>query len=449
MSSYVIASVPIHGHVSPLLPIAAHLVARGDTVHFLTGARFAAAVSATGATHVALPPESDFDDRNVVAQFPERAGMSPLAAVAFDIEHIFIRPGEGQYAGLQQLLHSEPVDAVIVDPLFAGGVLLGELPADRRPPIVVGGVVPLALAGPGIAPYGLGVRPMSGPIGAIRNQILAAVNARVLRPAEEAGTAIMQRIHGRAGSGPIMDWLTRADAVIQLTVPSFEYPRPEPATRLAFTGMISTSSSLEHPRPAWWHELDGSRPVVHVTQGTIANDDLTELIIPTMRALADQEVLVVVATGGRPVSGLGPLPDNARAAEFLPYSELFERTDVFVTNGGYGGVQFALAHGVPVVVAPGKEDKIEVAARITWSGTGVNVRRQRPSESRLRHGVRRVLTDSRFRTAASTVAAEMAAASGASGFAAVVDDVVAGWPGSAEERIGIDRTDAVGQQHIA
>ena len=26
--------------------------------------------------------------------------------------------------------------------------------------------------------------------------------------------------------------------------------------------------------PEWWHELDGSRPVIHVTQGTLANDDL-------------------------------------------------------------------------------------------------------------------------------------------------------------------------------
>ena len=430
MSSYVIASVPVHGHVAPLLPIAAHLVARGDTVRFLTGARFAASVSATGATHVALPPESDFDDRNVVAQFPERAEMSPLAAVAFDIEHIFIRPGEGQYAGLRQLLGELPTDAVIVDPLFAGGVLLAELPAGERPPIVVAGVVPLALPGPGLAPYGMGVRPMGGPIGALRNRALEGLNARVLRPAEEAGTAIMRRIHGREGSGPIMDWLTRADAVIQLSVPGFEYPRPEPKARLSFTGMISTSSALEHPRPSWWHELDGSRPVVHVTQGTIANDDLTELIVPTMHALADQDVLVVVATGGRPVADLGPLPANARAAEFLPYTELFERTDLFVTNGGYGGVQFALSHGVPVVVAPGKEDKVEVAARITWTGTGVNVRKQRPSERRLRRAVRRVLTKSRYREAASALAVEMAAAPGAKGFAAVVDGVVAGWPGA-------------------
>jgi UDP:flavonoid glycosyltransferase YjiC (YdhE family) len=95
MSSYLIAAVPIHGHFAPLLPIAAHLVARGDTIRFLTGSRFADAVTATGAAHVALPAEADFDDRDVVARFPEREGLSPLASIAFDIEHIFVRRARG------------------------------------------------------------------------------------------------------------------------------------------------------------------------------------------------------------------------------------------------------------------------------------------------------------------------------------------------------------------
>ncbi len=426
MSSHLIAAVPIHGHVAPLLPLAAHLVGRGDTVRFLTGSRFAAAVTATGATHIPLPPEADFDDRDVTARFPERDGLSPLAALAFDIEHIFVRPGESQYAAVQELLAAAPADAVIVDPLFLAGALLAELPADQRPPVLVAGVVPLALPSRDLAPFGLGVPPLAGIPGRIRNGALRAVNTRVLRHAEAAGAAIMRRTIGRDGSGAIMDWLSRADAVLQLSVPSFEYPRPDATTRLEFTGMVTTSSALEHPRPAWWSDLDGSRPVVHVTQGTIANGDLSELILPTVQGLATEDVLVVVATGGRPVADLGPLPANARAAEFLPYAELFARTDAFVTNGGYGGVQFALAHGVPVVVAPGKEDKVEVAARVVWSGTGVSLRRQRPGARRVRQGVRRVLADPRFAAAASRIATEMEAAPGASGFASAIDDVVAG-----------------------
>ena len=63
MVSVIIAAVPIHGHVTPLLAVARHLVDRGDRVRFVTGARFAETVRSTGAEHVALPTEADYDDR--------------------------------------------------------------------------------------------------------------------------------------------------------------------------------------------------------------------------------------------------------------------------------------------------------------------------------------------------------------------------------------------------
>jgi len=46
------------------------------------------------------------------------------------------------------------------------------------------------------------------------------------------------------------------------------------------------------------------------------------VIAPTLRALADDDVLIVVSTGGRPLESLPALPPNARAATFLPYDEL-------------------------------------------------------------------------------------------------------------------------------
>jgi UDP:flavonoid glycosyltransferase YjiC (YdhE family) len=51
-------------------------------------------------------------------------------------------------------------------------------------------------------------------------------------------------------------------------------------------------------QPAWWSRLDGSRPVVLVTQGTIANEDPSQLIEPTLTSLAGEEVIIVDANGG-------------------------------------------------------------------------------------------------------------------------------------------------------
>jgi UDP:flavonoid glycosyltransferase YjiC (YdhE family) len=176
--------------------------------------------------------------------------------------------------------------------------------------------------------------------------------------------------------------------------------------------------------PDWWGDLDGTRPVIHVTQGTVANTDYDQAIAPTLRALADDDVLVVVATGGRPLDTLPPLPTNARAATFLPYDELLPLTSVYVTNGGYGGVQYALRYGVPIVATGGKEDKPEVGARVAWSGVGRRIRTERPTPRALRRDILAVLTQPRYRQASQLVATDMAAAPGFAGLADVVDGLI-------------------------
>src|ERR1700683_406881 len=119
--------------------------------------------------------------------------------------------------------------------------------------------------------------------------------------------------------------------------------------------------------PSWWPELETGRPVVHVTQGTLDNADLGRLLLVTTRALARHDVLVVATTGGPDPEPLRRgLPANVRLERFVPHDLLLPHVDVMVTNGGYGGVQQALANGVPLVVAGDSEDKPEGAARGSW-----------------------------------------------------------------------------------
>ncbi|HSZ35515.1 MAG TPA: nucleotide disphospho-sugar-binding domain-containing protein, partial [Acidimicrobiales bacterium] len=80
-----------------------------------------------------------------------------------------------------------------------------------------------------------------------------------------------------------------------------------------------------------------------------------------------------------------------------------------VTNGGYGGIQQALANGVPLVVAGDSEDKPEVAARVHWSGTGVNLRTGRPSPAMVAHAVRRVLERRSYHLRARALQTQIAA----------------------------------------
>ncbi|WP_448389798.1 glycosyltransferase [Microbacterium aurum] len=158
-----------------------------------------------------------------------------------------------------------------------------------------------------------------------------------------------------------------------------------------------------------------------MTQGTIANADLSQLIGPTLEALAGDDVLVVASLGGRVGGALGPVPANARTAAYLPYDRLLPLTDVVVTNGGYGGVQQALAQGMPLVVAGKTEDKVEVAARVGWSGAGIDLRTNTPSAAGVRGAVRQVLSDGRYRRQARELAGAYAQASALEGLDGVLE----------------------------
>ena len=126
--------------------------------------------------------------------------------------------------------------------------------------------------------------------------------------------------------------------------------------------------------------------------------------------MAGEDALVVAVTGGRDPAELGRVPANARVERFIPFERLLPHVDVLVTNGGFGAVQLALAAGVPIVAAGQTEDKIEVSARVGYSGVGINLRTQ-TSAPGLHHRRRPAgLDDDRYPAAGAGAAGEIAAA---------------------------------------
>jgi MGT family glycosyltransferase len=425
MTAVLITSTPVHGHVTPLLAVTRALVAAGHDVRFLTGARYREKVEAAGARFLALPEAADFDDRSIDASFPGRIGLTGPAAIRYDMLEIFLKPVPHQVAAVRKALEQEPTDVILSEPLFAGMIAFAGDAA--TPPVVALGIVPLGVKSRDTAPFGLGIPPMPGPGGRLRNAFMTFVAERVIfAPVQKEAQRLAQELTGRRMPGFFLDWPRRADAIVQFTVPSFEYPRSDLPETVHFVGPVSTSAPSAGDLPDWWGQLDGSRPVVHVSQGTVANQDYDELILPTIQGLADDDVLVVVSTGGRRVSTVpGRIPSNVLLAEYLPYDELLARTSVFVTNGGYGGVHFAMQHGVPIVVAGMTEDKAEVSARIAWSGVGVNLRTNRPTPEQVAKAVRTVLADRGFAEASARIGADIAAAPGVDGILPILDAVVA------------------------
>ena len=409
MSNYLLCSNPIQGHVAPIIAIARDLVQRGHTVTVLTGSRFRDAVLAAGAAHRSLGGIADYDDRVMQDHLPERDRHRGIGKLQYDIQTIFVKPVPDQFRALEAAVTELAPDAIVSEAAFAGVIpYLLDDPASH-PPIIAVGVVPLSQSSTDVAPYGLGLRPDASTFGRLRNRALNTLVQRVLfRKTQRLADETMLALGRPKLSDFVLDFSRLFDRFLQLSPAEFEYPRNDLSSNVRFVGTVLPPAPVASALPEWWPELDGDRPVVHVTQGTIDNKELDRLSLPTLRALADRDVLVVVATGGRPVEALGSLPANARAAEFLPYDQLLPKTDVFVTNAGFGGTQYALSHGVPLVAAGDTEDKPEVSMRAEWAGVGVNLRTGTPDAAAIGRAVDRVLADRGYRDRARALAARIA-----------------------------------------
>jgi UDP:flavonoid glycosyltransferase YjiC (YdhE family) len=154
-------------------------------------------------------------------------------------------------------------------------------------------------------------------------------------------------------------------------------------------------------------KVDDAKPVVFVTQGTLANFDFEQLVNPAIRGLAGENVHVVVSAGGNKEGKIVPAR-NAIVHSYAPYEDILPKARVFVTNGGYNGVQQALSFGVPIVAAGVSEDKQFVNQRVAWSGSGIDLKTGSPSPEQIRNAVREILANPVYSERARSLGADIA-----------------------------------------
>jgi UDP:flavonoid glycosyltransferase YjiC (YdhE family) len=97
-----------------------------------------------------------------------------------------------------------------------------------------------------------------------------------------------------------------------------------------------------------------------------------------------------------------------------------------VSHAGHNTVCEALAHGLPLVVAPIRDDQPIIAGQVEAAGAGVRVRFGRVTAAGLRVAIDRVLSDPDLRAAAARLQASFAAAGGAPAAAAHLEQLAAG-----------------------
>jgi MGT family glycosyltransferase len=145
------------------------------------------------------------------------------------------------------------------------------------------------------------------------------------------------------------------------------------------------------------------------TVNTEAGGRFFATAVQAVAPLANRLQTILVA----PPDLIGVVSDHILVRDFVPLLDLLPHLDAVICHGGHNTVCEALAHAVPLVVAPIRDQQPVVARQVVDAGVGARVHFGRVDAGGLRNAITTVLDNPSYRAAAQRVQASFAAAGGA------------------------------------
>jgi MGT family glycosyltransferase len=393
------ANFPADGHFNPLTGLAVHLKNLGCDVRWYTSKKYQPKVEKLGIPFYGLKTALDFavhPDIDVV--FPERKNhKSQVAKLKYDMVHAFILRSPEYYNDIMEIYEHFEFELMVADITFGGIPFVKE---KMNIPVIGVDVFPLPETSKDLAPAGLGLTPSTSFFGRVKQDILRFVADKVLFAKPTKVMAEMLSEYGMSMDGSnIFDILVKKSTlVLQSGTPGFEYKRSDMSKHVHFIGPLlpyKTSSKEDQ----WYNaKLDKYDKIILLTQGTVEKDG-DKLLIPTLEAFKDSDALIVVTTGGSGTADLRARypQENIIIEDFIPFDQVMPYADVYITNGGYGGVLLSIQNELPMVVAGVHEGKNEINARIGYFELGINLKTEKPKPAQLRHAVEEILANNTYR----------------------------------------------------
>ena len=438
-----LASQAIPGHFNPMTGIGVRLKDEGHDVGWYTGRTLAGRLDELGIPLYPYDRAMEHTGDNLNELYPQRARLKGPMAIRFDGERIFASNVTNFFEDIRDVYQRFPFDAVVMDnTMFVQrlvAVVLGK-------PVVSFVAIGNMESDPLVPPMFFGFAPARTPADKMLHAGARLVSDQfVTKPARTSYARQLQAYGLRTRRGtPITDetylW---SHAIIQTGTASLDFPRRNVNPKVHYVGALlpyrapapdgpEAATAPAATTDARQPTADGThRRTVVVTQGTVDNRDPAKLMIPAIEALKDTDSLVIVATGGADTEELRrryPQP-NVVVEDYVDFARVFPATDVFVTNGGFGGVLLSLSYGVPLVTAGLNEGKSDVNARVEYAGVGVNLKTETPSAAAIRSAVDTVLGDPSWRARAQAMRGQFEAEDSVGAAVDIITAIVDGTPG--------------------
>jgi MGT family glycosyltransferase len=361
MSRFLVVVPPFTGHIMPMIGVASELTTRGHDVTWVGDA-------------TRLPPDWPSYDTGEAPLPPRPADLRGFAALKYLWEEVLAPLADWMSPAVTQAIRETRPDVVIADQQALAGALVAER-------------------------------------GGIRWATSATTSAELTDPL--------------AALPQVRDWLTAQLAALRARIgdpTAVHDPRFSPHLVLAFTTKALAADStipatfvgpITH-EPAEsdfpWPELDSSRKAVLVTMGTANTDASAGFLRACASALGSRDDLQpVFADPGNALADV----DGIIRRPWLPQQALLPHVSAVICHAGHNTVCETLSRGIPLVVAPIRDDQPVIAEQVAATGAGIRLRFAHARAPHIAGAVDRVLTDPAFTRSARRIAESFSGAGGA------------------------------------
>ncbi|MGX5855188.1 glycosyltransferase [Dyadobacter jiangsuensis] len=398
MKKILFANMPYEGHFNPLTGIAMHLKSLGHDVRWYSGSIFKDKIEGLGIPYYPFKNALDFNQHNVHILFPERDKIrGTIGKLKYDLKTAFILRSTEFYEDIREINELWSFDLLISDIAFTGMPFIKE---KLNKKVVSVGVFPLVETSRDLPPTGLAMTPSTSFFGRRKQDLLRFFADKVIFREAANLLARLFREHGLVPvEGNIFDVLgKKTDLMLQSGTPGFEYSRSDLSKKVRFVGPLLPFSKGDKHAIDFGDQLTKYEKAILVTQGTLERDP-EKILVPTLEAFKDTPVLVIATTGDMGTAELQARypQENILIRDFIPFNDIMPHCDVYVTNGGYGGVMLGIQNQLPLVAAGIHEGKNEINARIGYFKLGIDLKTEFPTPAQIRTAVKKVLADDTYK----------------------------------------------------
>lgn len=378
--------IPAHGHTNPMLPVAAELVQRGNTVRFYSFDEFEERIKATGAEFIScnsfLPELTE----------QEETALKNVSTTGMAVQDIRITLSMDDF--LSKEFASFQPDVVYTDSVC----FWGKLNAWKHQ-------VPMVVSTSTFAFNQLSSQYMKNSPKEMADMVFGLPKvSRELKKLEPYGYHV-KSFFSLIQSDNSTDSIVYTSRKFQPYAESF-------SDHYAFVGPSVFSKAVP--------KKEKQRPLVYISMGTVINDR-PDFYSKCMNALKEMDVDVIISYGNTMDQKLlGTLPENVKAYPYVDQLDVLSRADAFITHCGMNSVSESLYMAVPMILYPQTSEQNAVARRVTEIGAGTLL--QDDSSEGIRTAVKQLLDDPAYSKTAADCCSDFRACSGTAGAAEFIEN---------------------------